>query len=106
MKTLEITTKSRGTLKVEIPSNVDDWQLYHGVKGASQAASALTAALSRAMKAMLKDGSLCADKAVCDIVCPVCSKFASQGASDSEPIHTAEHFLGTFVRQLRGDDSF
>jgi hypothetical protein len=108
MKTIEVTTKSRGTLTVNVPSTVDDWQLYHGVKGASQAASALTAALVRAMKTLVKDGSADAESACWKLVYPVCNKHADTGAADTEPGYVAQGALRRFQKQLRGGsyDSF
>ena len=89
------------------PKTVSDWQLYSGMKGASEAARKLTSALKRTEKAVRKD-LLAAERAgetdtavagsimykhYSAIFVPVQHTYASQGAYDTEPRTVAKCYL-------------
>lgn len=95
MKTIELKTGS-----LEVPTTVDDWQLYSGVKGSSTAARAMTASLVRTIKAFGKiiknrtGATLAVTKdeiikalaeAFYDNLDKTMSKHGDQGAWDTEP---------------------
>lgn len=89
-------------MATKTPKTVSDWQLYHGYKGSYEAACKLTSALKKAERQArkglkkartTKDAEAVLGKAMWDIVGPVMSKYASNGASDTEPRNVAMGYL-------------
>ena len=76
----------------EIPRSADDWELYTCSEDCSVAATALTAALERAIEACAS-GDMTAYEAYQKHFYPTAREHADQGACDSEPTGKAESIL-------------
>lgn len=91
-----------------LPTSASDWQLYSKA-GSANAARALTAALKRAEKKARKvlakthgdrNAANVMAKIFDEVMYPVMGKFASVGASDTEPRVTAKMYLDKVVEEF------
>lgn len=92
----------------QIPHRVSQWELYRGMKGASEAARKLTSALKRAEKDVRKglrqarsnqEANTLVGKAFREHVEPVMDAYADQGAADTEPRCVGMAYLGKVVQE-------
>jgi hypothetical protein len=99
-----IYTSKCGRAQVRLPDNADAWQLY--AKSSKEAAAdELTAALVRGLrwfegnvKKMSPDDARF--HAVYKVWWPVAETLAAHGATDSEPVRTAEFVVTQFATTL------
>lgn len=109
---------------LELPTTTHDWQLYHNykasgdegkpMKGATEAAKALTAALQKAeaevRKKLGKGATGELGRFLADIFAkyiePVQSKHAKVGAGDTEPRTVAKDYLEKVANEVTGHSGF